>query len=67
MYIMFLKILVVAAVTIMYAFRGSRFMTGMVRSAVEVRAQMTSAERILAYTEIVPEKGRDIMEQPPKG
>jgi ABC-type multidrug transport system fused ATPase/permease subunit len=38
----------------------------MVRSAVEVHAQTTSSERILAYTEIVPEKGREIQEQPPK-
>ncbi len=60
-------ILVVAAVTIMYAFRSAGYTTGMVRSAVEVHAQMTSAERILAYTEIVPEKGREIKEQPPKG
>lgn len=59
-------ILVVAAVTIMYAFRSSGYTTGMVRSAVEVHAQMTSAERILAYTEIVAEKGREIEEQPPK-
>ena len=50
----------------MYAFRSSGYTTGMVRSIVEVHAQMTSAERILAYTEIVPEKGREIKEQPPK-
>jgi ABC-type multidrug transport system fused ATPase/permease subunit len=61
-----LIILVVGAVTILYAFRSSGYTTGMVRSAVEVHAQMTSAERILAYTEIVPEKGRDIKKQPPK-
>lgn len=59
-------VLVVAAVTIMYAFRSSGYTTGMVRSAVEVHAQMTSAERILAYTEIVPERGREIKEMPPK-
>ncbi|CAB3995977.1 multidrug resistance-associated 4-like [Paramuricea clavata] len=58
--------LVVGAVTILYAFRSSGYATPMVRSAVEVHAQMTSAERILAYTEIVPEKGREIQEQPPK-
>ena len=62
----FLIILVVGAVTILYAFRSFGYTTGMVRTAVEVHAQMTSAERILAYTEIVPEKGRDIKKQPPK-
>jgi ABC-type multidrug transport system fused ATPase/permease subunit len=39
---------------------------GLLRNAVEVQAQMTSAERILAYTEIKPERGHEINEQPPK-
>ena len=37
-----------------------------VRSAAEVQSQMTSAERILAYTEIKPEKGHEIEAQPRK-
>ena len=51
---------------ILYSFQSAIDIVGTTRSVVEVQAQMTSGERILAYTEIEPEKGHEINEQPPK-
>jgi ABC-type multidrug transport system fused ATPase/permease subunit len=53
-------------VAILYSFQTTLNVAGLLRNAVEVQAQMTSAERILAYTEIKPERGHEINEQPPK-
>ncbi|CAB3981098.1 multidrug resistance-associated 9 isoform X1, partial [Paramuricea clavata] len=57
---------VLASVAILYSFNSAIYIAAAVRNAVEVQAQMTSAERILAYTEIKSEKGHEINEQPPK-
>ena len=49
---------------ILYSFHSSLNVAALVRNAVEVPSQMTSAERILAYTELKSEKGHLIKEQP---
>ena len=59
-------VLVIASVAILYSFQSAIDIVGTTRYLVEIQAQMTSAERILAYTEIKPEKGNEIKEQPPK-
>ncbi|CAB4010093.1 multidrug resistance-associated 4-like [Paramuricea clavata] len=61
-----LSLEVIASVAILYSFQTTLNVAGLLRNAVEVQAQMTSAERILAYTEIKPEKGQEITVQPPK-
>ncbi|XP_028400456.1 multidrug resistance-associated protein 4-like [Dendronephthya gigantea] len=57
---------VIASLAIMYSSQSLTYVAAAVRSAVEVQSQMTSAERILAYTEIKPEKGDEIQEEPRK-
>jgi ABC-type multidrug transport system fused ATPase/permease subunit len=57
---------VLASVAILYSFNSAIYIAAAVRNAVEVQAQMTSAERILAYTEIKSEKGHEINEHPPQ-
>jgi ABC-type multidrug transport system fused ATPase/permease subunit len=59
-------VLVIASVAILYSFQSAVEISGTTRCVADVQAQMTSGERILAYTEIVPEKGHEINEQPPK-
>ncbi|XP_028403049.1 multidrug resistance-associated protein 4-like isoform X2 [Dendronephthya gigantea] len=56
----------VASVAILYSFHSIIYVGEALRSAVEVQAQMTSAERILAYTEIKPERGSEISDEPPE-
>ena len=50
----------------MYAVNSARLGPGVVRALVEVNSVMTSAERALAYTEIKPEKEREIPKKQPK-
>jgi ABC-type multidrug transport system fused ATPase/permease subunit len=57
-------VLVLASVAILYSFHSSLNVAALVRNAVEMQSQMTSAERILAYTELKSEKGHLIKEQP---
>ena len=51
---------------IIYTFHSSLYVAAVVRSAGKMQSQMTFAERVLAYTEINPEKGHGISVQPPK-
>ena len=52
--------------TILYAVNITDFFDYVVRLFGEVNSQMTSAERVLEYTRIQPENGRNLPESPPE-
>ena len=54
------------SVTILYAVNTTQMIDYVVRVAGEVNSQMTSAERVLAYTRIKPERGQDEPKTPPE-
>ena len=54
------------SVTILYAVNTTQTIDYVVRVAGEVNSQMTSAERVLAYTRIKPERGQDEPKTPPE-
>ena len=54
------------AVTILYAINTTQMIDYVVRVTGDVNSQMTSAERVLAYTRIQPERGQDSPKTPPR-
>ena len=55
-----------AAITILYAVSTTQMIDYLVRVAGDVNQQMTSAERVLAYTKITPEPGHEEQKPPPR-
>ncbi|XP_028408178.1 multidrug resistance-associated protein 4-like isoform X2 [Dendronephthya gigantea] len=54
------------AVTILYTVNTTQMIDYVVRVTSDVNSQMTSAERVLAYTKIEPECGQDEPKTPPE-
>lgn len=54
------------SVAILYAVNTTQMIDYVVRVAGDVNSQMTSAERVLAYTRIKPERGQDEPKTPPE-
>ncbi|XP_028391901.1 multidrug resistance-associated protein 4-like [Dendronephthya gigantea] len=54
------------AVTILYTVNTTQMIDYVVRVTGDVNSQMTSAERVLAYTRIEPERGHDEPDMPPE-
>ena len=52
--------------TVLYAVNTTQMIDYVVRVTGDVNSQMTSAERVLAYTRIQPERGQDLPKTPPE-